>query len=133
MDLADQIRQAQAYLDERFGLDALWVYGSEAQGTAGPGSDLDLGGLFARAPRAVDVLDAAAELSQRLGREVDVVDLDRASPILAMQVLRNGRLVLDASPPHRHDHFARTVNRYEDLKIIRRPMEQGLYRRFAGG
>jgi hypothetical protein len=79
------------------------------------------------------VLDAAAELSQRLGREVDVVDLDRASPILAMQVLRNGRLVLDASPPHRHDHFARTVNRYEDLKIIRRPMEQGLYRRFAGG
>jgi predicted nucleotidyltransferase len=133
MDRGDQIRQAQAYLDQRFGLDALWVYGSEAKGTAGPRSDLDLGALFVRAAAPADLLDAAAELSVRLGRDVDVVDLDRASPILAMQVLRHGRLVNDANPRRRHDHFARTLSRYEDVKIIRRPMEEALYRRFAGG
>lgn len=133
MDLADQFREAQDYLDERFGVDALWIYGSEAKGAARPGSDLDLGALFAHRIEPVETLDAAAELSRRLGRDVDLVDLDRASPILAMQVLRNGRLILDAKPPHRHELFARTINRYEDLKIIRRPMEQALYRRFAGG
>lgn len=133
MDPGRQIRDAEAYLNERFGLDALWVYGSEAKGTAGPTSDLDLGALFAQPPAPADLLDAAAELSLRLHRDVDLVDLDRVSPILAMQVLRHGRLLLDAEPGRRHDHFARTVHRYEDLKTIRRPMERALYRRFAGG
>lgn len=133
MDCSDEIRRARDYLDERFGLDELWVYGSEARGTARPASDLDLGALFSRAPEPADVLDAAAELTVRLGRDVDVVDLDRVSPILAMQVLRHGRLVLDANPRRRHAHFARTVSRYEDLKIVRRPTEEALHRRFTGG
>ena len=82
MDGGRQIGEAQAYLDERFGLDALWVYGSEARGMAGPRSDLDLGALFDHRPEPADLLDAASELSLRLGRDVDLVDLDRVSPIL---------------------------------------------------
>jgi predicted nucleotidyltransferase len=133
MEVEEQIRQAQSYLKVRFGLDVLWVYGSVAKGTAERRSDLDLAALFRGRPAPEDVLDAAAELGGRLGREVDLVDLDRASPILAMQVLRHGRLLVDRNPPRRHVFFARTVSLYEDLKIVRRPVEEALYRRFAGG
>lgn len=130
---SEQIQQATAYLEERFGLDALWLFGSEARGAATSESDLDLGALFSVRPAPEEVLDAAAELAARLGREVDLVDLDRGSPILAMQVLRHGRLMVDRNPRHRHAFFSRTVSMYEDLKIIRRPMEQALLLRFARG
>ena len=133
MEAQEQIRQAQSYLEVRFGLDVLGVYGSEARGTAKRRSDFDLAGLFRGRPAPEDVLDTAAELAGRLGRDVDLVDLDRASPILAMQVLRHGRLLVDRNLRRRHAFFSRTVSLYEDLKIVRRPIEQALYRRFAGG
>jgi predicted nucleotidyltransferase len=133
MDVEEQIRTAQSYLDARFGLDALWVYGSEAEGTAKRRSDLDLAGLFRGRPTPADVLDAAAELTASLRRDVDLVDLERATPILAMQVLRKGRLLLDRNLRRRHAFLSRTIGLYEDLKIVRRPIEEALYRRFAGG
>src|SRR5436309_2543951 len=100
-------------LEGRFGLDALWVFGSEAQGTAGIESDLDLAALFRRAPTATELLDARLEIAASLSRDVDLVDLDRASPILVMQVLRHGRLVLDHEPAHRHRLLASAPGRYE--------------------
>lgn len=133
MESEEQIREARSYLDARFGLDSLWVYGSEATGTANRRSDLDLAALFRGRPAPEDVLEAAAELTGSLGRAVDLVDLDRASPILAMQVLRHGRLLVDRNPRRRHAFLSRTVSLYEDLKIVRRPIEKALYRRFAGG
>lgn len=133
MESEEQTQRVLSYLDTRFGLDALWVHGSEARGTAGRRSDLDLAGLFRGRPAPEDVLDAAAELTASLGRAVDLVDLDRASPILAMQVLRHGRLLVDRDLRRRHAFLSRTVSLYEDLKIVRRPIEEALYRRFAGG
>lgn len=130
---SEQLQQAAAYLEERFGLDALWLFGSEARGEVTAESDVDLAALFSIRSRPEDVLDAAAEMATRLGREVDLVDLERASPILAMQVLRHGELVVDHGPRHRHAFFSRTVSMYEDLKIVRRPMEQALFRRFGSG
>jgi hypothetical protein len=72
-------------------------------------------------------------LAQLLHREVDLVDLDRASPILGMQVLKHGRLLLDRNPERRHAFFSRTISMYDDIKIIRREAERRLFERFAGG
>ena len=133
MEAQKQIRQAQSYLKVRFGLDVLWVYSSETKNTAKRQSDLDLAGLFGDHPAPKDVLDTAAELAKHLGRDVDLMDLNRASPILAMQVLRHGRLLVNRNLRRRHTFFSRTVSLYEDLKIMRQPIEQALYRRFASG
>jgi hypothetical protein len=38
------------------------------------------------------------EAEALLGRAVDLVDLDQASPILAYQVLEHGRLLVDRDP-----------------------------------
>lgn len=82
----DQIDRIVDVLDQRFGLDTLWLYGSEAQGTAGPGSDVDLAALFRRRTEPLDVFDARIDLEEILHREVDLVDLDQTSPVLGMQV-----------------------------------------------
>lgn len=128
----EDLQRAVEYLDRKFGLDVLWLYGSEAAGTARLDSDVDLGALFQRRPAGLEILEARADLSEILRREVDLVDLDRASPILGMQVLKYGRRVADRNPKHRHAFFSRTVSMYEDLKIQRREIEKALFERMSG-
>jgi predicted nucleotidyltransferase len=133
MAIDADLQRAVNVLEERFGLDTLWLFGSEAQGTTRPDSDLDLAALFRRRPTGLEVLEAQADLEQLLHREVDLVDLDRASPILCMQVLRYGRLVIDRNPKRRHAFFSRTISMYEDVKIVRRDAERRLLARVASG
>jgi predicted nucleotidyltransferase len=125
----DQIERIVELLDRRFGLDTLWLYGSEAQGTAKPDSDVDLAALFRRRTEPLEVFDARSDLEEILHREVDLVDLDQTSPILGMQVLRHGHLLVDRNPGRRHDAFGRILGLYEDVKILRREMEREAFRR----
>lgn len=133
MPAAPDLDLAAERLERRFGLDALWLFGSRAIGAARADSDLDLAALFRRRPPPLELLEAQAELGTELGVEVDLIDLDGASPILAMQVLRQGRLLVDRDPRHRTAFIVRTVSMYEDLKIVRREAEQALFRRVAHG
>lgn len=127
----DQLQQAVDLLEARFGLDVLWVFGSEARGTARPDSDVDLAALFQRPPQGLEIFDARTDLEALLHRDVDLVDLDQASPILGMQVLRYGRLLADRNPQRRIAFFTRTVKMYEDLKILRRDTERALFERVS--
>ena len=122
-----------ALLDERFGLDALFVFGSEAAGTKHRDSDLDLAALFRRRPDALELLDARTALEEITGRNVDLVDLGAASPILALQVLRNGRCVFGSSAPALASFEAILPGRYEDLKRIRAEAENALVQRVVHG
>ncbi|MBI2467952.1 MAG: nucleotidyltransferase domain-containing protein [Candidatus Rokubacteria bacterium] len=128
-----QLQRVAERLDARFGLDALWVFGSEARGTVRRRSDVDLAALFRRPPSALDLLHAREELADLLGRDVDLLDLEQASPILAMQVLRHGKLLVDANPVRRQQFVAAAPGRYEDLKIVRREAERALLERVRGG
>lgn len=127
------VERAIGWLDERFGVETLWLFGSEAKGTATAKSDLDLAALFLRPPTPLERIEAAVDLGSFLGREVDLIDLDRTTPILAMQVLRHGRLLVDRNPTRRAAFFGRTISMYEDLKIVRRGAERSLLKRMAAG
>ncbi|HEV7519201.1 MAG TPA: nucleotidyltransferase domain-containing protein [Thermoanaerobaculia bacterium] len=129
----DDLERAIGWLDQRFGVETLWLFGSEAKGTATPESDLDLAALFLRPPTPLARIEAALELGSLLGREVDLIDLDRTTPILAMQVLRHGKLRVDRHPTRRAAFFSRTISMYEDLKIVRRGAELSLLERMAAG
>ena len=130
---AAQIDAIKEHLEGRFGLDALWLFGSEATGSAGPFSDIDLAGLFRTRPSALDLLEARGALGALLGRDVDLLDLQRVSPIVAMQVLRHGRLLVDANPRRRHQAVSATASRYEDLRIVRREAERAMLARIRDG
>jgi len=69
---------------------AIYRYGSTVDGSEREGSDVDVA-LLGRAPlpeRAV--FDALIELSDALGRDVDLVDLRRVPTTLRMQVVTRG-------------------------------------------
>ena len=120
-------------LNRRFGVVAVWLFGSEARGAVRPDSDVDLGALFVRRVDPLDLLDARAEVAALLAREVDLVDLAAASPILAMQVLRRGRLLVDKDRVRSRAFIVGAPGRYEDVRRTRAGAEQALLRRLAHG
>jgi uncharacterized protein len=120
-------------LDERWGVEALWVFGSQARGTATSHSDLDVAALFRARPSEAELLSERSWLESAAGVAVDVIDLDAASPIVAMQVLKHGRLVLDRKPARRIHFAAHLPGRYEDLVRIRRPIERAVTARLTHG
>jgi predicted nucleotidyltransferase len=120
-------------LERRFGVDALVVFGSEAKGIARPDSDVDLAALFRSPPGDVALREACAELERIARRPVDLVDLERASPILAFQVLRDGRCVHGADSPRLAAFRAILPGRYEDLKRVRAAAEAALVERVVHG
>src|SRR3954453_12995480 len=130
---SNELEKIVTFLDLRFGLDTLWLFGSEAAGTAREDSDLDLAALFRKHPSALEIFEARGDLGEILLRNVDLIDLDQASPILGMQVLRYSRLLVDRNPKRRYASFSRTISMYDDLKIVRRQAEKALFARMAGG
>ena len=129
MDTAAIEARLRAFFQEDpRGAVAVYLFGSVGRGDAGPDSDVDLGILFAARPPAT--LDAPqftleGELERLLGRAVQAVALNGASPDLVHRVLRDGRLVLDRDRSVRIRFEVRSRNEYFDMAAIRR-----LYRRY---
>ena len=122
------LERAVALLVERFRPAAILLYGSQARGRAGPLSDVDLALLSGSAtePDAMELARARTDLEALLGRDVDLVVLDTASPVLAMQVLRQGRLLYERDPAALAAFAVRALGEYFDLKQTRRPIEERL-------
>lgn len=106
----DAIRQA--VLSVLPGVWAIHVFGSVARGDAGPNSDLDLAVLLPPAEPRSSLWENAQEISERLGRDVDLVDLRRAGDVLRMQVLRHGRPLYIARPGEVLAWEAQAITRY---------------------
>jgi uncharacterized protein len=105
---------------------ATLLYGSRATGRTTDSSDYDLAVLTGRMTGWEDVLALRADLEEQLRAPVDLVLLDEASPILAMQVLREGRLLACRDQQTLENFIVRTLSDYADLKVIRREAEKRL-------
>lgn len=105
------------------GVVAAYLFGSEARGESGPGSDLDVAVLLETEPeRTLEGLrlDLRDALERELVRSVDLVVLNRAPVDLVHRVLRDGRLVLDRDSAVRVEFEVRARNEYFDLLPILR-------------
>lgn len=91
---------------------AIYVYGSFGRGDEWPDSDVDLAVL--RSPGAVlpDVLGLACKISERVGRDVDLVDLRRVGDVLRAEVLAEGRALYVAQPASVLAWEASAMSRY---------------------
>lgn len=105
-----------------------FLIGSFATGKSRPDSDVDVAVLFGRIPDHMKILDLRERLSEGLKRDIDLVILNEAGPIIRMQALKTG-IRLRAEKGTYEDFFVRTVNEYEDLKQIRAPIEEAVLRR----
>ena len=107
----------------------VFVFGSFVTGRITSHSDIDIAILFETSPDVYETNRLRDELTELLHRECDVIALNKASPILRMQVLRKGVLVFSKGRRHFHQFFVDTVNQYDDLKQIRKNCEENILRR----
>ncbi|MCD2344120.1 nucleotidyltransferase domain-containing protein [Ideonella azotifigens] len=73
------------------GLLAVYVFGSRAQGTAGPQSDLDMAVLVAGQVEPLVLWELAGDLADLSGCPVDLLDLRAASTVMQYQVITTGQ------------------------------------------
>ena len=71
---------------------ALYVFGSRVDGTARPDSDLDVGVLYGSRQPTEKTLVLEEALHRAAGAPVDLVDAARATPFLALAVVRGDRI-----------------------------------------
>ncbi|HQN09822.1 MAG TPA: nucleotidyltransferase domain-containing protein [Thermoanaerobaculia bacterium] len=104
------------------------VFGSFGTERSRPESDLDLAVRYQKPLTQAQVLDLTHRVSEIAGRNVDLVDLGSADPIIAMQVLRYGRPLLVRDRAAFETFRMTTPSRYFDWKLSRRPVEERLWR-----
>lgn len=71
---------------------AVYLFGSRADGSATSESDVDLGVLFGERTGITDRVRLEARFAEALDRDVDLVDVGRCKPFLALAVISGERL-----------------------------------------
>lgn len=122
-----------AYLAEQEDVAAAYLFGSLAVGRANRLSDVDVAVLLAAGLAAEAAVERQLELSVALNAfancEVQVTLLNIASPQLAYQVVRDGRLLVQRDPQARIAFEVRAMKQYFDLQPMLAAYDQALARR----
>lgn len=116
-ELAERMKEALAGRDD---LAAAYLFGSSAEGTAHALSDVDAAVLFREVlsdeAMFARVIEIGTLLESLLRLPVDVVALNRATPVFCFQVLRHGQLLAEPDPVARGLFVMRALSRYYDMK-----------------
>jgi predicted nucleotidyltransferase len=99
---------------------AVYRFGSTAQGTATGGSDADIAVLTRARIAPERRFDVQEALAAEIGRDVDLVDLTCASPVMAIQVITKGDVIYDGDSDARGRFEDRTFGAYARLNEERR-------------
>lgn len=79
-------------------LQAVYQFGSAGTPYERPSSDVDLAFLADQPQDPVRTWNAAQEIATCLGRDVDLIDLRRASAVMAAQIIVQGKRLLCREP-----------------------------------
>ena len=120
------LKSLKTFFKERHKILLAFLFGSFASNCSRPSSDVDIGILFETVPDIYVINGITEELSSILQREADLVVLNLASPVMKMQILKNGTLLYAIDKKYFHQFFADTVNEYDDLKRIRKNCEDSI-------
>jgi len=133
MNLEDSVAAVRDALlaDER--VSAAILFGSAAKGVARASSDLDVA-LVARSARdaaGIDAqyLDLVGRLTRAAGRDVQLVLLDIAEPVLGRQAFLGARVLFDREPSRTAEVLERILLEYFDGEYHRRMRAEALERR----
>lgn len=122
-----KLEQAARLLEERFHARVILLFGSRARDQQHARSDHDLAILAGRPlPDAHTVAVTKVDLEDLLDTDADLVLLDDASPILAMEILRAHAMLRCADPEFFESFVVRALGAYFDLKRVRQPIEAAL-------
>ena len=121
-------------LREHGDVQVAYLFGSEARGSAGPLSDVDVAVLLAGTPAPRRRLQLLADVQAVVGRRrADLVLLNDAPPAVAYRVVTEGRPVLVRDDVERVRHAAAAMDRWLDLAPLRRELADGQHHRLVEG
>ncbi|WP_027416146.1 type VII toxin-antitoxin system MntA family adenylyltransferase antitoxin [Aneurinibacillus terranovensis] len=98
------------------------LFGSAAKGSIHSNSDIDIAFLSYRSFTEYEIFMAGQSLADKLGKEVDLVDLSRASTVFRAQIIGTGKVLLDRDPGRRMEFFTRAYKEYAMLNEERQPI-----------
>jgi predicted nucleotidyltransferase len=101
---------------------AIYLFGSAARGRIHALSDIDLAFLPSHPTDPVEVFELSNQLADTLQRDVDLVDLSRASTVMAKEVFRSGTILAENDPMRRREFEMRTLADYARLAEHRLPV-----------
>jgi predicted nucleotidyltransferase len=123
---------------DREGVVAAMLIGSQARGTVGPLSDVDIAvwhdpGLDPSARLQLQ-LDLSADACSALDTdEVDIVMLNRATPLMRHRAIRDGKRLIERDRDQRVRLETRAILDYLDTAPLRAALGHGLRRRMGEG
>lgn len=120
------------------GVIAAMLIGSQARGTPGPLSDVDIAVWHEPGLDSAGRLQLQLKLARLAGEtlrtnEVDIVMLNQAPPLLRHRAIRDGKLLVERDPVARVRFDARALLDYLDTKPLRAEMSRGLGKRIREG
>jgi predicted nucleotidyltransferase len=132
----ETLESITALIRERLSPEAIYVFGSQAEGKAQPDSDLDIAvlGTVPYDPWVLFTLAQELVACQETGQthpptEVDLVDLTTAPPVLRARVVTQGRRVFCANRLRCDLFEIRVLKEYAYLQEERRPILEDIRRR----
>ena len=120
---------------KRLGVEAVYLFGSQAEGVAGETSDIDVGILLKTSiPKSESITPLYNSLFDMLSdsfdmshfRTMDIVFLDRAPLELCFDVIQHGIVLYESSPTVRMDFEERIVALYRDFQPILRQFNEAV-------
>lgn len=101
-----------------------YLFGSVARGEERAASDVDIAFLPLEACDSWELLEAKADLARVLRRDVDLVDLSRASTVVRAEVLRTGERLFTGDATRADEFEMYTLADYAELNEQRGPAVQ---------
>jgi len=128
VSISDMVKKLKETLTMHSDIVLVFLFGSFVRGDITSFSDLDIAIYFTGTVDFYRINDLREDISEMLGIEVDIVVLNTASPVIKMQVLKKGTLLINKDQRAYNEFFVNTVKEYDDLKRTRKEIEEKILR-----
>ncbi|MDX8335889.1 MULTISPECIES: type VII toxin-antitoxin system MntA family adenylyltransferase antitoxin [Cetobacterium] len=107
---------------KEFKCKTIYIFGSYATGKINKESDIDIAFLSDKKIDKYSIFIKSQEISSKVNREVDLIDLEESTTIFQNQVVRNGIVILDKSPIEREKFEILVLKKYMELNELRKEL-----------
>lgn len=107
---------------EDFKCKTIYIFGSYATDEVNKESDIDIAFLSDRKIEKYDIFIKAQEISSKVDKEVDLIDLKDSTTVFQNQVVRNGVVILDREPIEREKFEIVVLKKYMELNELRKEL-----------
>jgi uncharacterized protein len=98
---ASVVEKIEKFAESNYMIVAAYVFGSSAAGKERPKNDIDVAIMIRGSMGGFERVRMETELSNVLGKDIDLVVFSRVSPLFQHQILKYGRIVYEADARER--------------------------------